>query len=125
MPKLLAATCTIAGYTLTGTSFGVLNPVTVTGSIDLGASAATGALYAQGPGAWTVTNGRGAGGRNLPRYRRPGAFLRRDGDRAVSGFRRADVGDEGVRAAGAQRGEAGESAGETGGCGKRSGSAIA
>ncbi len=44
------------GYTLSGASQGVLNPVTVTGSIDIGGGVIPGALYAQGPNAWTVTN---------------------------------------------------------------------
>ena len=55
MSLTIKGTYTIGGYSLVGTSFGVLNPVTVTGSIDAGTGSPA-ALYAEGPGGWTVTN---------------------------------------------------------------------
>jgi len=44
------------GYTLSGASQGVLNPVSVTGSIAIGSGLIPAALYAQGPNTWTITN---------------------------------------------------------------------
>lgn len=55
MSKTLSGTYS-AGYLLHGADWTTLNPVTVTGSIDLGTSTLSGALYAQGPAPWTVTN---------------------------------------------------------------------
>jgi T5SS/PEP-CTERM-associated repeat protein len=55
MSKTLSATYA-NGYTLTGTSEGVLDPVSVTGSIAIGSGLIPAALYAQGPDSWTVTN---------------------------------------------------------------------
>ena len=55
MPKTISSTYA-NGYTLTGASQGVLNPVLVTGSIAIGSGTIPAALYAQGPNAWTVTN---------------------------------------------------------------------
>ena len=54
----------MAGTIITGTvlngvtlgSFAAQNPVTVTGSIDIGTSVNPGALYGPSPSAWTVTN---------------------------------------------------------------------
>src|SRR5450755_3479848 len=56
MPKTISGIYTVNGYVLSGASRGVLNPVTVTGLINLSTSALPGALYSQGPSTWTVTN---------------------------------------------------------------------
>ena len=59
MPKTISSTFTASGHTLSGASLRSLNPVTVTGSIDLGAGTGLAALDGLAPslgsGPWTVT----------------------------------------------------------------------
>src|ERR1700722_14144932 len=57
MPKTLSGTYTVDGYTLTGSSQGLLNPITVTGSIAIGSGLIPAALYGHAANnAWIVTN---------------------------------------------------------------------